>query len=93
MRIGGQVCDVDVMIAQKHTGQGFLSNLTMKGPQGSSDANTSIFRGLSRVHAFFRNLETLPDTESQLLRNKCVVCEGIGHVCVFVFMSLSIVAG
>lgn len=57
------------MIAQKHTGQGFLSNLTIKGPHGSSDANTSIFRGLSRVHAFFRNLETLPDTESQLLRN------------------------
>lgn len=57
MQIGGGACDVKVMIAQKQTGQGFMCNMTIKGPHGSSDGNASIFRGLSHVPAFFRNLE------------------------------------
>lgn len=52
-----RVCDVNASIARKQTGQGFMCNMTIKGPHGSSDGNTSIFRGLSRVPAFFRNLE------------------------------------
>lgn len=48
-----RVCDVNATIALKQTGQGFMCNMTIKGPHG----NTSIFRGLSRVPAFFRNLE------------------------------------
>lgn len=44
-------------IAQQQTGQGFMCNMTIKRPHGSSDGNTSIFRGLSRVPAFFSNLE------------------------------------
>lgn len=48
---------VNAMIAQKQTGQGFMCNMTIKGPHGSSDGNTSIFRGLSHVPAFFKNLE------------------------------------
>ena len=46
-----------VMMARKQTGQGFMCNMTIKGPHGSSGGNTSIFRGLSHVPAFFRNVE------------------------------------
>lgn len=46
-----------VTTARKQTGQGFMCNRTIKGPHGSSDGNTSIFRGLSHVPAFFRDLE------------------------------------
>lgn len=43
-------------IAWKPTGQGFKCNMTIKGPHRHSDVDTSIFRGLSHVPAFFRNL-------------------------------------
>lgn len=66
MQIGGGFGDVGVTTAQKQTGQGFMCNRTIKGPHGSSDGNTSIFRGLSHVPAFFRDVETLPDTGSQV---------------------------
>lgn len=45
------------VLAQKQTGQGFKCNMTIKGPHGSSDGNASIFRGLSHVPAFFRDLQ------------------------------------
>lgn len=52
---GGWVCDVSV--ARKQTGQGFMCNMTIKGPHGSSGGDASIFRGISRVPAFFRDVE------------------------------------
>lgn len=48
---------MNALIAKKQTGQGLMCNMTIKGPHRSSDGNSSIFRGLSRVPAFFRNLE------------------------------------
>lgn len=57
MHIEVWICDVSVMIAQKQTGQGFMCNMTIKGPHGSTDGYTSIFRGLSHGPAFFRDVE------------------------------------
>lgn len=44
-------------LSQRHTGQGFTRNMTIRRPHKSSDGNASIFRGLSHVPAFFRDLE------------------------------------
>lgn len=44
-------------LSQRHTGQGFMRNMTIRRPHKSSDGNASIFRGLSHVPAFFRDLE------------------------------------
>lgn len=54
-------------IARKQAGQGFMCDTTIKGPHGSCDGNTSIFRGLSRVPAFFSNPESYltPKARSQ----------------------------
>lgn len=34
-----------------------MCNITIKGPHGSSNGTTSIFRGFSHVPAFFRDLQ------------------------------------
>lgn len=44
-------------ITEKQTGQGFMYDTTIKRPHGSGDGSASIFRGLSHVPAFFRDLE------------------------------------
>lgn len=44
-------------LSQRHTGQGFTRSMTIRRPHKSSDGNASIFRGLSHVPAFFRDLE------------------------------------
>lgn len=38
-------------------------NVEKGGTHENSDGNASIFRGVSRVRAFYRDLDTLPDTE------------------------------
>lgn len=48
---------MSAMIVLKQPGQGFMCNVTIKGPHGTSDGYTSIFRGLSHVPAFFRDVE------------------------------------
>lgn len=52
------ISDAFVMCTQRcQTGQGFMCNITIKDPHGSSDGNTPIFRGLSHVPAFFSDVE------------------------------------
>lgn len=51
------------------------------GTHESSDGNASIFRGVSRVGAFHRDLDTLPDTEGVL--SKPFVRLGVGILNVF----------
>lgn len=42
---------------------GGACNVKKGGTHESSDGNASIFRGVSRVRAFYRDLDSLPDTE------------------------------
>lgn len=56
---------VNVPLAGKQAGFHGIGacNVEKGGTHESSDGNTSIFRGVSRVRAFYRDLDTLPDTE------------------------------
>lgn len=78
MRIGVGVCDVSV--ARKQTGQGFMCNMTIKGPHGSSDGNASIFRGFSRVPAFFRDVERYLTLKARNQGISVLLVKGLGHV-------------
>lgn len=61
---------VNVLLAGKQTGFHGIGacNVEKGGPHESSDGNASIFRGVSRVRAFYRDLDTLPDTEGEFSR-------------------------
>lgn len=56
---------VNVPLAGKQTGFHGIGACDVEkgGTHESSDGNASIFRGISRVRAFYRDLDTLPDTE------------------------------
>lgn len=60
--------------------QGFICNMTIKGPHGSGDGNTSIFRGLSRVPAFFRDLERYLTLKARSQGISVLFVKGPGHV-------------
>lgn len=57
-------CDVNSVMAQKQTGQGFMTNMTIRGPHKSNDGNVSIFRGPLTCPCIFQESGVLPDTKS-----------------------------
>lgn len=57
-RLAGAWCDVMSLMVKWQTGSGIVCNMTIRGPHGSGGSgNASIFRGFSRVPAFFSNRE------------------------------------
>lgn len=57
-RLAGAGCDVSSPMVKCQTGSGIVCNVTIRGPHGGGGSgNASIFRGFSRVPAFFSNRE------------------------------------
>lgn len=57
-RLAGTGCDGSSPMVTWQTGSGIVCNGTIRGPHGSGGSgNASIFRGFSRVPAFFSNRE------------------------------------
>lgn len=58
------------MLAWEQTGCPGIGacNVERGGPYENSVGNASKFRGVSRVRAFYRDPDTLPDTEGELSR-------------------------
>lgn len=76
-RLAGAWCDVSSPMVKWQTGSGIVCNVTIRGPHGSSGSgNASIFRGFSRVPAFFSNREgylTLTARSRGLVCSSCRV--------------------
>lgn len=76
-RLAGAWCDVSSPMAKWQTGSGIVCNVTIRGPHGSGGTgNASIFRGFSRVPAFFSNREgylTLTARSRGLVCSSCRV--------------------